>query len=144
MTLLLQERSRIGAAASLLQRSRSATRVRGRQAAAAARDAAVEMALFRKKHGLAPDRKVFICHGIKTYALVRQHLLGLGWYENPEMNSLAFDLKWTLRARDVVSSRVYGNLLPHQVINHYKVCLTHSPPPPPPPLCLPSADQELL
>ncbi|KRX02317.1 hypothetical protein PPERSA_09934 [Pseudocohnilembus persalinus] len=57
-------------------------------------------------------KKVFIISG--GYQSLRKQLIELGWYENPDKDSLYFDLKWTLRTKDID----FGLALDCQFINH--------------------------
>lgn len=83
---------------------------------------------WKKRHHVDKKTKVFVCTG--GYAMIRKALEERGWVENKDPNSPCFDLKWTLRARDLDHS----SLQPHQVVNHFhksaaittKVGLCHS------------------
>lgn len=68
---------------------------------------------WKKKHKLEAKEKVFILTG--GYAPIRKALLKRGWFENKDPNSPCFDLKWTLRARDVD----HGHLQDFQIVNHF-------------------------
>lgn len=44
----------------------------------------------------------------------------LGWIENTDKNSPCFDLKWTLKAKDIESE----NLCDFQIVNHFEKNIT--------------------
>ena len=83
---------------------------------------------WKKKHQVDPKTKVFICTG--GYGTIRKALTDRGWIENKDPKSPCFDLKWTLRARDLD----HANHQNHQIVNHFcksaaittKVGLCHS------------------
>ena len=56
--------------------------------------------------------KVFIISG--NYQDVRENLLQRGWYENPDTESMFFDLKWTRNAR------IPAGLMEWQYFNHFE------------------------
>jgi tubulin monoglycylase TTLL3/8 len=84
--------------------------------------------LGNKKNRVDKKTKVFILTG--GYKTVRKSLVDRGWVENKDPHSPCFDLKWTLRARDIGHSI----LEPYQIVNHFhksaaittKVGLCHS------------------
>jgi hypothetical protein len=57
------------------------------------------MATFKKKKKLDEKTKVFCVLG--GYIEFRRALKRRGWYENKDPNSICFDLKWTLRSKDI-------------------------------------------
>ena len=83
---------------------------------------------WKKKHRVTEDTKVFICVG--GYGDVKRALKSRGWVENKDLESKCFDLKWTLRTKDINTNALEN----HQIVNHYakatsittKVGLTHS------------------
>jgi len=84
--------------------------------------------IWKKKHQVSKKTKVFIITG--GYKTIREGLIKRGWVENKDPKSPCFDLKWTLRARDLD----HPNLQSHQIVNHFcksaaittKVGLCHS------------------
>ena len=87
-----------------------------------------DMKEWKKKHRVADDTKVFICVG--GYGDVKRALKQRGWVENKQIDSPCFDLKWTLRTKDIDTNHLQS----HQIVNHFakatsittKVGLTHS------------------
>ncbi|OMJ90248.1 hypothetical protein SteCoe_7452 [Stentor coeruleus] len=88
-----------------------------------------DMNLFKKRHKLKESDKVFIIVG--CYPDIRKALQARGgWYENLDISSPCFDLKWTVRRKDVD----FDNLKDYQLCNHFdkstmittKVGLCHS------------------
>ena len=73
-----------------------------------------DMAQWKKKHKLDPNTKVFIIVG--GYWDLKKALEERGWVENPDISSPCFDLKWTLRAKDIS----HENLIENQVVNHFE------------------------
>jgi hypothetical protein len=69
--------------------------------------------LWKKKHKLTPEDRVFIISG--GYPILRKALLSRGWYENKEKDSPCFDLKWSLKCKDID----FKNLQEFQVVNHF-------------------------
>lgn len=57
------------------------------------------MPTWKKKHKVPDDAKVFIING--GYGFLKKTLKKRGWFENKDMDSPCFDLKWTLRAKDI-------------------------------------------
>ena len=87
-----------------------------------------DMATWRKKNRVPDDQKVFIVKG--GYGDVKKALKQRGWIENKDKDSCCFDLKWTLRTKDID----HNILTENQIVNHFakatsittKVGLTHS------------------
>lgn len=83
---------------------------------------------WKRRNKVDKKTKVFVITG--GYHGIRQALLERGWVENKDPNSPCFDLKWTLRGRDLD----HPNLQEHQIVNHFcksaaittKVGLCHS------------------
>ena len=50
------------------------------------------------------------------YAELKRALKERKWVENKEMDSICFDLMWTLKAKDIP----HKDLLPHQLVNHFE------------------------
>jgi tubulin monoglycylase TTLL3/8 len=83
---------------------------------------------WKKRNKVDPKTKVYICTG--GYGTIRKALNDRGWVENKDPKSPWFDLKWTLRAKDLD----HPNLQSHQIVNHFwkstaittKVGLCHS------------------
>lgn len=72
-----------------------------------------DMPTWKKKHKVADDAKVFIVTG--GYGFLKKTLRRRGWVENKDANSPCFDLKWTLRAKDID----HNSLQHHQLVNHF-------------------------
>jgi hypothetical protein len=53
------------------------------------------------------DTKVFIVSG--GYGFLKKSLKKRGWVENKDHNSPCFDLKWTLKSKDINHSELNGN-----------------------------------
>ena len=83
---------------------------------------------WRKKHRLEPGTKIFIANG--GYGDIKRALKQRGWVENKDVESPCFNLKWTLKTKDID----HNNLESYQIVNHFnkatsittKVGLTHS------------------
>ena len=73
-----------------------------------------DMVQWKKKHRLDPSTKIFIILG--GYGDLKKALEARGWVENPDPNSPCFDLKWTLKAKDIC----HETLLENQVVNHFE------------------------
>lgn len=58
-----------------------------------------DMKLWKKKHQLEEDTKIFIVSG--GYGFLKKSLRKRGWVENKDVNSPCFDLKWTLKSKDI-------------------------------------------
>eukprot|EP01017_Pseudomicrothorax_dubius_P040157 TRINITY_DN6245_c0_g2_i2.p1 TRINITY_DN6245_c0_g2~~TRINITY_DN6245_c0_g2_i2.p1 ORF type:complete len:778 (-),score=219.61 TRINITY_DN6245_c0_g2_i2:841-3174(-) len=73
-----------------------------------------DLEVWKKKHRLPPETKVYIVMG--GYPDLKNALDSRGWVENPDSNSVCFDLKWTLMSRDIE----YDSLNDSQVVNHFE------------------------
>ena len=70
--------------------------------------------LYKKRHKLKESDKIFIIVG--CYPDIRKALKLRGvWYENLDINSPCFDLKWTVRRKDID----FDSLQEHQLCNHF-------------------------
>ncbi|KAK3249703.1 hypothetical protein CYMTET_7075 [Cymbomonas tetramitiformis] len=81
----------------------------------------LEYSAWKARHKLPLAAKVFAISG--CYEDLRKALKARGWYENKDSESVFWDLKWSLRARDIG----YRRLAPHQIVNHFENvanCLT--------------------
>lgn len=86
------------------------------------------MVQWKKKSRVDPDTKVFIIKG--GYGDVKKALKQRGWVQNKDTESPCFDLKWTLKTKDIDTNQLTEN----QIVNHFgkataittKVGLTHS------------------
>jgi hypothetical protein len=58
-----------------------------------------DIKVWRKKHQLEEDTKIFIVSG--GYGFLKKSLRKRGWVENKDVNSPCFDLKWTLKSKDI-------------------------------------------
>jgi tubulin monoglycylase TTLL3/8 len=82
--------------------------------------------VFRKKHGITPDIKIFIIRG--GYGTLRKALVERGWYENPDKESPVFDFKFAIKSDNPAELKDF------QITNHFmknnvittKVGLCHS------------------
>lgn len=72
-----------------------------------------DMKTYKKKHQLAEDTKIFIVSG--GYGFLKKSLRKRGWVENKDHNSPCFDLKWTLKSKDIN----HNDLQNHQLVNHF-------------------------
>jgi len=68
---------------------------------------------WKRKNNVPPDGKVFAMTG--WYPCVKDALLQRGWYQNTDVSSPYYHLKWTLRSLDVAQE----TLQPWQLTNHY-------------------------
>ncbi len=57
---------------------------------------------------------VFITNGIE-YADLKDMFLKFGWHENPDHESLCFDVKWVIKKKNID----FVNVLESQIINHF-------------------------
>ena len=75
---------------------------------------------WRKKNRVEKGQCVFIING--PYKDVRKALLRRGWFENEDKESPCFDLKWTLKTKDVRADE----LKDYQIVNHFakSACFT--------------------
>lgn len=69
---------------------------------------------WRKKVGIAPDARVFVMTG--WYPNVREALFRRGWRQNPDRESEHYDMKWSLRSKEIE----HDKLRPAQLANHFK------------------------
>ncbi|KAL4438623.1 hypothetical protein ABPG74_015521 [Tetrahymena malaccensis] len=72
------------------------------------------IANWKKMRGYQPNQKVFICIG--QYTDLKNYLKEQGWIENPNPESLVFDLKWVTKKKDVDKDV----LLDQQITNHFQ------------------------
>lgn len=72
-----------------------------------------DMKTWKKKHQVEEETKVFIVTG--GYGFLKKSLKKRGWIENKDPNSPCFDLKWTLRSKDLD----HNALLQTQLVNHF-------------------------
>ena len=75
---------------------------------------------WKKKNRVEDETKVFIIAG--GYGDIKRALLDRGWVQNKDYSSPCFDLKWTLKAKDIDVKDISS----HQLVNHfYKTkCIT--------------------
>lgn len=73
-----------------------------------------DFADWKRKHGIAQDRRVFVMTG--WYPCVKDELIARGWVHNPDRDSPFFDLKWTLTSQHLRQSA----LEPWQYANHFQ------------------------
>ena len=73
-----------------------------------------DLAAWKKKHRLDPETRVFVVIG--GYPALKRALEARGWVENPDINSQCFDLKWTLKAKDISMD----SLQDFQIVNHFQ------------------------
>ena len=71
------------------------------------------MKLWKKKHGVHPKQKVFICLG--GYPMMRKRFLERGWCENRDKHSVCFDVKWLCKQKDID----FKMLKDGQRVNHF-------------------------
>ena len=57
------------------------------------------MPTWKKKNRVDEDTKVFIVRG--GYGDDKRALKKRGWVENKDKDSICFDLKWTLKTKDI-------------------------------------------
>ena len=74
----------------------------------------VNMEEYIKKVGLNENTKVFCCNTQDEH--LRRALLNLGWYENKNINSFFFDLKWVY----IDNENDYKFLIDGQFYNHFQ------------------------
>jgi hypothetical protein len=58
-----------------------------------------EVSTWKKRKMLADITKIFIIKG--GYGDIKTALLDRGWVENTDKDSNIFDLKWTLKTKDI-------------------------------------------
>jgi len=63
-----------------------------------------DLSEWKKKQRIDPETKVFIILG--GYPDLKHSFLERGWIENPDSNSLCFDVKWTLFAKDIIYEKL--------------------------------------
>jgi len=73
-----------------------------------------EWSTIRREYGIAEGTKMFVMDG--SFPGVRDALLDRGWAEHKEIESMCFDLKWTIKTGDIDFQR----LMPSQIVNHFK------------------------
>mmetsp|Transcript_73543 Transcript_73543/g.161077 ORF Transcript_73543/g.161077 Transcript_73543/m.161077 type:complete len:808 (-) Transcript_73543:154-2577(-) len=75
---------------------------------------------WRKQNGCPKSAKIFICSPMCP--ALRDELLAKGWFQNTDMRSTVFDLKWSSSNGDVS----WGQLTPSQILNTLEddTCLT--------------------
>ena len=86
----------------------------------------VDFGVFRKKHGITPDIKIFIIRG--GYGTLRKALVERGWFENPDKESPVFDFKFAIKSDNPAELKDF------QITNHFmknnvittKIGLCHS------------------
>ena len=71
------------------------------------------MKTWKKKNHLEDDTKIFICTG--GYGFLKKSLRKRGWVENKDPSSPCFDLKWTLKSKDIN----HNTLSNDQLVNHF-------------------------
>ncbi|KAE8997287.1 hypothetical protein PR003_g19723 [Phytophthora rubi] len=72
-----------------------------------------DFASWKKRHGVAPDQKVFCMTG--WYPVIREELEKRGWFYNHERVSPYFDLKWSLKSDELRAFK----LEKYQYVNHF-------------------------
>lgn len=66
-----------------------------------------DMATWKKKNRVDEQTKVFIVRG--GYGDVKRALKQRGWVENKDKESVCFDLKWTLKTKDIDTNALMPN-----------------------------------
>ncbi|KAK1929832.1 Tubulin glycylase 3B [Phytophthora citrophthora] len=72
-----------------------------------------DFASWKKRHGVAPDQKVFCMTG--WYPVIREELEKRGWFYNQERVSPYFDFKWSLKSDELKAFKLEKN----QFVNHF-------------------------
>ncbi|EGZ16494.1 hypothetical protein PHYSODRAFT_437481, partial [Phytophthora sojae] len=72
-----------------------------------------DFASWKKRHGVAPDQKVFCMTG--WYPVIREELEKRGWFYNQERVSPYFDFKWSLKSDELRAFK----LEKYQYVNHF-------------------------
>eukprot|EP00644_Phytophthora_capsici_P008687 jgi/Phyca11/7601/fgenesh1_pm.PHYCAscaffold_20_\ len=72
-----------------------------------------DFASWKKRHGVAPDQKVFSMTG--WYPVIREELEKRGWFYNQDRLSPYFDFKWTLKSDELKAFKLEKN----QFVNHF-------------------------
>jgi hypothetical protein len=73
----------------------------------------MDFASWKRNEQLEQNCKVFIIKG--GYSEIRDELLERGWYENTDVYSPFYDLKWTCKIQDIDFERISDN----QYVNHF-------------------------
>ena len=73
-----------------------------------------DLAVWKKRNKVAENQRVFHVSG--GYGELKRALKERKWIENKEMDSICFDLMWTLKAKDIP----HKDLLSHQLVNHFE------------------------
>jgi tubulin monoglycylase TTLL3/8 len=71
------------------------------------------MVTWKKRNGCGYNQKVYIVKG--GYYELRRTLAEKGWFENEDVYSRFFDLKWTTQTCDID----FGSIKPGQAVNHF-------------------------
>jgi hypothetical protein len=66
-----------------------------------------DMKTWKKKNKVDEETKVFIVSG--GYGFLKKSLRKRGWVENKDPNSICFDLKWTLKSKDIDHNNLKEN-----------------------------------
>ena len=69
--------------------------------------------LWKKRNKVEEEKRIFIIMG--GYGDIRRALKKRGWVENKEKESPCFDLKWTLKGKDIDFQHLQDN----QIVNHF-------------------------
>ena len=72
-----------------------------------------DMKTWKKKHNIEEATKIFIVSG--GYGFLKKSLRKRGWVENKDPDSPCFDLKWTLKSKDIK----HNDLNNEQLVNHF-------------------------
>ncbi len=72
-----------------------------------------DMKTWKKKNKVEEETRIFIVSG--GYGFLKKSLRKRGWVENKDPNSVCFDLKWTLKSKDID----HNNLSLNQLVNHF-------------------------
>ena len=72
-----------------------------------------DMAQWKKRNRVKDNQRVFFASG--GYSELKKALRERNWVENKDLESPCFDLKWTLKAKDII----HDQLLPNQLVNHF-------------------------
>lgn len=72
-----------------------------------------DMKTWKKKNKVEEETRIFIVSG--GYGFLKKSLRKRGWVENKDPNSICFDLKWTLKSKDID----HNNLSLNQLVNHF-------------------------
>ena len=66
-----------------------------------------DMKTWKKKNQVEEHQKVFIVSG--GYGFLKKALRKRGWVENKDPNSPCWDLKWTLKSKDINHNTLQDN-----------------------------------